>query len=321
VTVIPSLYEGFGLPVLEAMACSAPVVASNNSSMTEILTEAAFLFDPYQPEDIARKIAFVLTEPEAVARFMTTYPATLRRHTWNQVASKIIDTLEATQRSQHQTPAMRASMEKLAMVNLGSPGTFVSGAMQKLAANHDVTVYADIKGLEALDATPLRLSRLENLRYVPQKNQPIISFVSGLPAFLQFLKIARSAHHFLIMDRAAIDGLVDMLRKSSRPQHDRLLSQVQQAQVTWLWEDNGISDVLISNKEVHITKIEDGIALSDLIVAEVKKYRRTHAMVYAAELRDILKTHGQQRRRAKEVSLLAAVSIFDKRILTSVGEK
>lgn len=320
-TVIPSLYEGFGLPVLEAMACSAPVVASNNSSMAEILTETAFLFDPYQPEDIARKIDFVLTEREAVARLVTTYPATLRRHTWNQVACKIIETFEMTQRSQHQTRAIRTSMEKLAITNLGSPGTFFSDTMQKLAANHDVVVYADVKGLEALDATPLRLSLLENLRYVPQKNQPIISFVSGLPAITQFLKIARSAHHFLIIDRAAANGLANMLGKSSRPQYEQLLSEVRRAYATWLCEDNGISSVHITKKEVHITKIKDGTALSDLIVAEVKKYRRTHATVYAAELRDILKTYGQQKRRAKEVSLLAAVSVFDKRTLSSVGDQ
>jgi glycosyltransferase involved in cell wall biosynthesis len=54
--VYPSLYEGFGLPVLEAMACGCPVVTSNVSSMPEVAGEAAILVDPLNVKDIARGI-------------------------------------------------------------------------------------------------------------------------------------------------------------------------------------------------------------------------------------------------------------------------
>jgi glycosyltransferase involved in cell wall biosynthesis len=63
VFVFPSLYEGFGFPVLEAMACGAPVVASNVSSVPEVTGDAALLVDPHQPQDFADAILRVRSDP------------------------------------------------------------------------------------------------------------------------------------------------------------------------------------------------------------------------------------------------------------------
>lgn len=60
--VFPSLYEGFGLPLLEAMACGTPVVAANSSSIPEIVGNAASLADPRNIDDMAGVIAQVLTD-------------------------------------------------------------------------------------------------------------------------------------------------------------------------------------------------------------------------------------------------------------------
>jgi len=64
VFVYPSLYEGFGLPVLEAMACGCPVIASNVSSLPEVVGEAGLLVDPYNVEALARAIRTVLDDDE-----------------------------------------------------------------------------------------------------------------------------------------------------------------------------------------------------------------------------------------------------------------
>jgi len=58
--VLPSLYEGFGLPVLEAMAAGCPVVASNTSSLPEVVREAGILVDPYNIDSIAEGITEIL---------------------------------------------------------------------------------------------------------------------------------------------------------------------------------------------------------------------------------------------------------------------
>jgi glycosyltransferase involved in cell wall biosynthesis len=62
VFAFPSLYEGFGLPPLEAMACGAPVVASNRTSVPEAVGDAAILVDPADPSDMARAILRVLSD-------------------------------------------------------------------------------------------------------------------------------------------------------------------------------------------------------------------------------------------------------------------
>src|SRR5215831_2422372 len=67
VFVFPSLYEGFGLPPLEAMASGTPVVTSNVSSLPEVVGDAAILVDPYDPQAIAKGIAKILTD-EAIRR-------------------------------------------------------------------------------------------------------------------------------------------------------------------------------------------------------------------------------------------------------------
>jgi glycosyltransferase involved in cell wall biosynthesis len=61
--VLPSLDEGFGLPLLEAMACGTPVVAAAAGAIPEVAGDAALLVDPLDPEDIARGLATVLSEP------------------------------------------------------------------------------------------------------------------------------------------------------------------------------------------------------------------------------------------------------------------
>lgn len=64
VLAFPSLQEGFGLPVLEAMACGTPIIAARTSSIPEIAGEAAILFDPCNPQEIAQALRQVLTSEE-----------------------------------------------------------------------------------------------------------------------------------------------------------------------------------------------------------------------------------------------------------------
>jgi len=61
--VFPSLYEGFGLPILEAMACGTPVIASNVSSIPEVAGDAAALIPPDDPEEWKDAIEILLDNP------------------------------------------------------------------------------------------------------------------------------------------------------------------------------------------------------------------------------------------------------------------
>ncbi len=66
--VFPSLYEGFGLPLLEAMACGCPIAASNTSSIPEVCGSAAVYFDPHDVDDMAKVISDLLTSESLQSR-------------------------------------------------------------------------------------------------------------------------------------------------------------------------------------------------------------------------------------------------------------
>jgi glycosyltransferase involved in cell wall biosynthesis len=91
-TISPSLYEGFGLPVLESMACGTPVICSKVSSLAEISDNVSIFCDPTSPEDIAGKI----TEVQAIKEnALQTLSKALREHaskyTWENVALKTLE--------------------------------------------------------------------------------------------------------------------------------------------------------------------------------------------------------------------------------------
>jgi glycosyltransferase involved in cell wall biosynthesis len=81
--VFPSLYEGFGLPPVEAMACACPVAASNAGSLPEVCGDAARLFDPHSVEAIVAAVEDVLDEPEAWA---ARGPSRAAAFTWDATA-------------------------------------------------------------------------------------------------------------------------------------------------------------------------------------------------------------------------------------------
>lgn len=95
----PSLYEGFGLPILEAMACGAPVVTSNNSSMAEIAKDAAILVDPRSEGQLQRAIEVVLgLNLENYQQMVRVSLARAREYTWTKIAKETLKGYEEVAR-------------------------------------------------------------------------------------------------------------------------------------------------------------------------------------------------------------------------------
>jgi len=84
----PSLYEGFGLPPLEAMKCLTPVVASNVSSIPEICNGNAILFNPYSPQDIADKIELLYKDTDLQADLIGRSKQYAEKFTWQKTAEE-----------------------------------------------------------------------------------------------------------------------------------------------------------------------------------------------------------------------------------------
>ena len=91
VFVFPSLYEGFGLPPLEAMASGTPVVTSNVSSLPEVAGDAAILVDPYEPEAIADGIYRVLTDEQLRRDLRRRGVARAKQFSWEVSVRRVHD--------------------------------------------------------------------------------------------------------------------------------------------------------------------------------------------------------------------------------------
>jgi len=98
--VFPSLYEGFGMPILEALACGVPVVCANNSSLPEVAGDAAILFDPYSVEEMANAMARLIRDSALRDDLVRKGLARAAGFTWAATARQTLAVL-------HEAAAMR----------------------------------------------------------------------------------------------------------------------------------------------------------------------------------------------------------------------
>lgn len=89
--IFPSLYEGFGLPPLEAMARGVPVVSSNQTALPEILGDAALYFDPYSVEDIVEKIKMALENAPLREEFIKKGFERIKKYNWEKMAKETLE--------------------------------------------------------------------------------------------------------------------------------------------------------------------------------------------------------------------------------------
>jgi glycosyltransferase involved in cell wall biosynthesis len=92
--VYPSLHEGFGLPVLEALACGTAVITSRSSSLPEVGGEAALYVDPLDPGDIRRALAELLGDEARRRELAARGPAQAGRFSWRRTAEETLAAIE-----------------------------------------------------------------------------------------------------------------------------------------------------------------------------------------------------------------------------------
>ena len=107
--VFPSWIEGFGLPVLEAMACGAPVIASDRGSLPEVVGDAGFICDAEDDVAIAAHVALLLTQPDVAAQQQRKGYAHAARFTWERTAHAVLDVYRG-QPVHHLAPLAEAAL-------------------------------------------------------------------------------------------------------------------------------------------------------------------------------------------------------------------
>jgi len=91
VFVLPSLYEGFGVPPLEAMACGCPVVTSNASSLPEVVGEAGIMVNPYDTDSLAQAMRRVLTDDKLRDNMVRKGLEQAKRFSWEKTANETLE--------------------------------------------------------------------------------------------------------------------------------------------------------------------------------------------------------------------------------------
>jgi glycosyltransferase involved in cell wall biosynthesis len=146
--VFPSLYEGAGLPVLEAMSCGAPVAASNTTSIPELLGDPAATFDPSDPAEIARSVTDVLETPGKLDALRERSRRRVALYTWDRVANETIPAYErAMEAPDRWRPARsrRSGLKRIAVVtpwtaDSAGIGRYSQGLVSALTERAEVEV-------------------------------------------------------------------------------------------------------------------------------------------------------------------------------------
>lgn len=148
--VFPSWHEGFGLPALEAMACGAPVIASNTSSLPEVVGLEVAQFDPFDPWSISTKISRALSSSEFRDKLVAHGAERAKLFSWDKTAERAISAWEDLHRNKCysvETPGARKKKLRLAYVSpLPPERTGIAGysedILPALSEHYDIDVIA-----------------------------------------------------------------------------------------------------------------------------------------------------------------------------------
>lgn len=161
--VFPSLYEGFGLPALEAMQCSAPVIASNTTSVPEVVGFKAALFDPNSVDDITDKLQRVLTDDEFRADLVARQFEQVKRFSWDESAKRTIKAFEDFHATAGTPKAASSTYQELItstariLQNGAANRSVLTSTAAAIAQNHPddraaKTLFVDVSELAQRDA-------------------------------------------------------------------------------------------------------------------------------------------------------------------------
>ncbi len=172
--VFPSLYEGLGLPVLEARRCGAPVVVGDNSSLRELVPDAGARFDAHDVASIATTIEGHLVDDDQLDRLRST-PVDAR-YSWPEVGRAVVEVYRALLAEPPRRPA-RPRRPRLAIASpvppqLSGPSAYMASLLEHLPAHADITLLSSIAPGDAQVPSGVRVESLSTLEQLETLEGP-----------------------------------------------------------------------------------------------------------------------------------------------------
>jgi glycosyltransferase involved in cell wall biosynthesis len=215
--VFPSLYEGYGLPVAEAIACGTPVIASRTSSIPELINDEEAFFDPHNPHSIREKLLHALRETSFLERLRGARLA--RHHSWHEAARGTAAVYASASRQRRSLRRMRP--RAAVVVGVSSDPTADRETVSLLAAfgrRWAVDTFGDTKLVHTppgVDAH--RLTHLDHLERTRGGYDAIVSiFGHGAVDMAAFLVARTRGGHVLLGD----SGLTHLYARCARDRPD-----------------------------------------------------------------------------------------------------
>lgn len=192
--VYPSVYEGFGLPALEAAACGCPVITSETSSMPEILNMPASQFDPHNADDMSGLIHRAFTDPAFRVELTMAAARAARTHTWEAVANRTVEAMKVLPEPVEGARGPVTANLRLAVVGQFKPGPARS-ALGELSKICDVDLWttgsADRPSLREATGLPCRPASLMGLKMSPASYDWILYLLDGTPDDEEVVAVSR----------------------------------------------------------------------------------------------------------------------------------
>jgi glycosyltransferase involved in cell wall biosynthesis len=200
----PSLYEGFGLPIIEAMAAGTPVAASNRSSIPELVGDAGLLFDPEDIDDMALKLHWILSDTELKERLIFKGLQNSKKFSWEKTAKKYLEIIErfpSEDISERPHKIATAQKSKLKIAYFSPIHPQISGISQySKELLLELKTYADIDIFLEKDVEPIEPEIINNFRYF---------------CYVEFKKLAKTENYDAILYQIGNNSIHEYIYKIS----------------------------------------------------------------------------------------------------------
>jgi glycosyltransferase involved in cell wall biosynthesis len=223
--IFPSIYEGFGLPVLEAMQCGAPVICADSSSLTEIQTWPEARFDPGSTDAVARALRDTLANPELLERLRH---QELPPFTWDRAAELTAGAIaRMAQEGRRRATVNRPDQPRLAVVTPLPPqrsgiATYAYRLLEGLRHHCDVTVFVDegveecVGGVVAPDGVSIApLTHLEPTIRAGGAFDRILYFMGNSRFHVDMLEALRRQPGWVLLHDVRLTGLYSEIHRLS----------------------------------------------------------------------------------------------------------